>query len=104
LWKTSADLSGRLRFFYGIRLIQWTAGSTTVPQFQLPDNQWFLISDLFADPPPNPLVGRPFRKNRECFEGVLYVEAVSQPFQNSEQAPESPEAEKVVEVIFVTSL
>jgi hypothetical protein len=49
------------------------AGSTTVPQFQLSDNQWFLISDLFPDPPLNPLGGRPFRKNRDCFEGVLNV-------------------------------
>jgi hypothetical protein len=34
-----------------------------VPQFQLSDNQWYLISDLFPDPPLNLLGGRPFRKN-----------------------------------------
>ena len=49
------------------------AGSRTEPQRQVNDTQWFLISDLMPDPPPNPLGGRPPHKNRECFEGILFV-------------------------------
>ena len=49
------------------------AGSRTEPTRQLSDSQWFLIEDLFPDPPPNPLGGRPPRSNRDCFEGILFV-------------------------------
>lgn len=50
-----------------------TAGSRTEPTWQLNDTQWFLIEDLFPDPPPSPEGGRPRCPNRECFQGILYV-------------------------------
>lgn len=50
-----------------------TAGSMTEPKRQLNDSQWLLIADLFPDPAPNPLGGRPPRLNRDCFEGILFV-------------------------------
>ena len=50
-----------------------SAGSRTEPQWQLTDTQWFLIEDLFPDKAPNPKGGRPWRGNRECFEGILFV-------------------------------
>ena len=50
-----------------------TAGSRTEPTPQLTDTQWFLIEDLFPDPEPNPQGGRPPRRNRDCFEGILFV-------------------------------
>ena len=49
------------------------AGSRTEPRRQLNDSQWFLIEDLFPDPPPNPKGGRPPCPNRDCFEGILFV-------------------------------
>ncbi len=50
-----------------------TAGSRTEPLFQLTDDQWFLIEDLFSDPPRTRAGGRPPHPNRNCFEGVLSV-------------------------------
>ena len=50
-----------------------TAGSMTEPTRQLDDSQWLVIADLFPDPTPNPLGGRPPRLNRDCFEGILFV-------------------------------
>ena len=50
-----------------------TAGSRTEPLFQLTDNQWFLIEDLFPDPPRTRAGGRPPHPNRNCFEGILFV-------------------------------
>ena len=43
------------------------------PDFELTDEQWGLISDLFKDPPPSPLGGRPRASSRECFEAVVWV-------------------------------
>lgn len=40
---------------------------------QLDDEQWALIADLFPDPPPNPLGGRPRVDARRCLEGILWV-------------------------------
>jgi transposase len=48
-------------------------GSRTEPTTQLTDDQWFLIEDLFPDPEMSSLGGRPPRKNRDCFEGILFV-------------------------------
>ena len=49
------------------------AGSRTEPQRQLSDDQWFLIEDLFPDPPRTRAGGRPACPNRDCFEGILFV-------------------------------
>jgi transposase len=55
------------------------AGSTMEPESpsvgrpQLNDEQWAIISDLFADPPPDPRGGRPRAPARHCLEGILWV-------------------------------
>ncbi len=49
------------------------AGSRTEPELQLTDEQWFLIADLFPNPPMTRRGGRPPRDNRDCWEGILYV-------------------------------
>ena len=48
-------------------------GSRTEPEFELTDEQWNLISDLFDDPPPSPLGGRPRASSRDCFEAIAWV-------------------------------
>lgn len=49
------------------------SGSRTEPTPQLTDDQWFLIEDLFPDPQPSRLGGRPRHSNRDCLEGILFV-------------------------------
>jgi transposase len=54
------------------------AGSTMEPETgeyrpQLNDEQWALVADLFAEPPPNPRGGRPRAEPRRCLEGILWV-------------------------------
>lgn len=48
-------------------------GSRMEPGFELTDDQWGLISDLFADPPPSPFGGRPRASARACFEAIAWV-------------------------------
>ena len=48
-------------------------GSRMEPEFELTDEQWGLISDLFDDPPPSPLGGRPRASSRDCFEAIAWV-------------------------------
>ena len=50
-----------------------TTASRTEPQFQLTDEQWLLIADLFQNPDPSPAGGRPRVAPRPCLEGVLWV-------------------------------
>ena len=55
-----------------------SAGSTMEPGLteycpQLSDEQWALIADLFAEPPPSPSGGRPRAEARRCLEGILWV-------------------------------
>lgn len=55
-----------------------TAGSRMEPDAttvrpQLSDEQWALVSDLFAPPKPNPAGGRPRADVRQCLEGILWV-------------------------------
>jgi transposase len=40
---------------------------------QLTDEQWSLIAELLADPPPDPRGGRPRADARRCLEGILWV-------------------------------
>src|SRR5262245_42184247 len=54
------------------------AGSTMEPEPtdfrpQLTDEQWALIADLFAEPPPDARGGRPRANARRCLEGILWV-------------------------------
>ena len=48
-------------------------GSRTEPKPQLSDEQWFLIADLFTDPPVSDAGGRPRVDARSCLEGILWV-------------------------------
>lgn len=48
-------------------------GSRMDSQFELTDDQWGLISDLFSDPLPSPLGGRPRASSRDCFEAIAWV-------------------------------
>ena len=47
--------------------------SRTEPGWQLSDEQWFLIADLFPTPRPSPAGGRPRVPPRPCLEGILWV-------------------------------
>ena len=46
---------------------------SNLPQPQLTDEQWLLISDLFKVPKPDPRGGRPRADVRRCLEGILWV-------------------------------
>jgi len=46
---------------------------SNLPQSQLTDEQWLLISDLFPGPTPDPRGGRPRASVRQCLEGILWV-------------------------------
>ena len=48
-------------------------GSTMEPKFELTDEQWNLISDLFPDAAVGPEGGRPQAPARGCMEGILWV-------------------------------
>lgn len=48
-------------------------GSRTVPKSELTDEQWFLIADLFVEPPRSSAGGRPRVAPRPCLEGILWV-------------------------------
>ena len=50
-----------------------TTGSRTAPKPFLSDAQWAIIKDLFDDPPPSKLGGRPRVSPRACLEGVIFI-------------------------------
>lgn len=50
-----------------------SSGSKTEPFFELTDEQWYLIADLFREPAVGPSGGRPRVPARPCFEGVLWM-------------------------------
>ena len=62
-------MTGRSRTSAGSKMEP--EGSAVTPQ--LNDEQWSLISDLFAGPTPNPRGGRPRADARRCLEGILWV-------------------------------
>lgn len=49
------------------------SGSTKEPVFELNDEQWNLIADLFPEPPRSSQGGRPPAPSRACFEGICWV-------------------------------
>ena len=53
--------------------VESPAGSTMEPDFELTDERWNLISDLFPEPPRRPQGGRPPAPARGCFEGILWI-------------------------------
>ena len=42
-------------------------------EFELTDDQWGLVSDLFERPKPSPLGRRPRASSRQCFEAIVWV-------------------------------
>ncbi|MEM8945747.1 MAG: transposase [Planctomycetota bacterium] len=48
-------------------------GSRAEPEFELADEEWSLISDLFDDPSPSPLGGCRRASSRACFEAIAWV-------------------------------
>ena len=48
-------------------------GSRMEPEFELTDEQWRLISDLFPDKPRSPQGGRPPQCPRLCFEAIVWL-------------------------------
>jgi len=53
--------------------VESPAGSTMEPGFELTDEQWNLICDLFPEPPKRAKGGRPRAPTRACAEGILWV-------------------------------
>ncbi len=53
--------------------VESPAGSTMEPEFELTDEQWQLISDLFPDSLVGPAGGRPPAPARDCVEGILWI-------------------------------
>lgn len=48
-------------------------GSKTEPNFELSDERWQLIKDLFPESPVGPKGGRPVAASRPCVEGILWI-------------------------------
>lgn len=67
-----------------------TTGSRTVPLRFLTDSQWNLIKDLFEDPDPSPLGGRPRVAPRACLEGILWILKTGAPWQYLPERYPSP--------------
>lgn len=67
-----------------------TTGSRTVPQPFLSDSQWNLIKDLFENPDPSPLGGRPRVEARACLEGILWVLKTGAPWKYLPEQYPSP--------------
>lgn len=55
------------------RALESPTGSTMEPEFELTDEQWNLISDLFPEPARLPQGGRPPIPARGCVEGILWM-------------------------------
>lgn len=53
--------------------VESPVGSTTEPEFELTDEQWQYISDLFPERPVGPKGGRPPADTRLCVEGILWI-------------------------------
>ena len=52
---------------------EFNVGSKMEPEYELTDDQWGLVSDLFIDPAPSPLGGRPRAPARDCFEAIAWI-------------------------------
>lgn len=64
------------------RAVETPAGSTTEPEFELTDEQWNLIADLFVEPPVGPKGGRPRVASRPCVEGILWILRTGAPWKH----------------------
>ena len=48
-------------------------GSKMEPEYELTDEQWQLIKDLFPETPVGPQGGRPVVASRPCAEGIIWI-------------------------------
>lgn len=64
------------------RAVETPTGSTTEPEFELTDEQWNLIADLFVEPPVGPKGGRPRVASRPCVEGILWILRTGAPWKH----------------------
>ena len=56
------------------RAVESPSGSMMEPNvFELTDEQWQLISDLFPESSIGPQGGRPAAPSRDCVEGILWI-------------------------------
>ena len=55
------------------RAVESPEGSKMEPEFELTDEQWLLIEDLFPETPVGPKGGRPVVASRPCVEGILWI-------------------------------
>lgn len=50
-----------------------SAGSKMEPEFELTDERWQMIADLFPEKDVGPKGGRPPVSSRPCVEGILWI-------------------------------
>jgi len=62
--------------------VESPAGSTTDTQYELSDEQWHLISDLFPDSSVSPKGGRPSALSRRCVEGIVWILRTGAPWND----------------------
>ena len=58
------------------------SGSRTEPKYELTDEQWQLIADLFPHKKPSRKGGRPGADPRACFEGILWILRTGAPWKD----------------------
>ena len=56
--------------------------SATEPEFELTDEQWNLIAELFIESPERPKGGRPRVASRPCVEGILWILRTGAPWRH----------------------
>ena len=54
-------------------VVESPEGAKTEPEFELTDEQWLLIDDLFPETPVGPKGGRPMVASRPCVEGIIWI-------------------------------
>ena len=55
------------------RTVESSPGSKMEPDFELTNEQWNLIFDLFPEQPVGPKGGRPAMVPSPCVEGILWM-------------------------------
>lgn len=53
--------------------VETPEGSKMEPEYELTDEQWQLIKDLFTETPVGPKGGRPVVASRPCVEGIIWI-------------------------------
>lgn len=62
--------------------LETPAVSAMEPEFELTDEQWNLIADLFIEHPVGPKGGRPRAAPRPCAEGILWILRTGPPWKH----------------------